>query len=304
MGLILSGILGFMSSQMVKAQFVDNGQNPPSLHWKQIISPHFQLIFPSELYFRATKLTEVLEKIYRVENHSIPVNTQPIPILLENQPVISNAFVLLSPRRSEFNTLPPQDLEPIDWINSLAVHEMRHVVQIDRIFNGKDYPLLETVQLSIFGLVYPTWFFEGDAVGMETILSDAGRGRLPSFDIDLRANLLSGKNYSYSKYTLGSLKDNVPDYYRIGYFMVTKMRKDYGDSIYNKIYTGALHIGPYPFSTSLKNQTGLNTGQFYNKTVSELKTLWSKDLAKTKIESFPNLNRRKDSLALNYYLTK
>jgi len=283
---------------------VDYGQNPSGLKWNKILSPHFQVIFPDELGGRAERLVNVLERVYEVENHSIKVKTQPITIILQNQPVESNAFVLLAPRRSEFNTLPPQNLEPIDWLNSLAVHEMRHVVQIDRVFNGKESTLFETIQIAIFGLVYPTWFFEGDAVDMESILTNGGRGRLPSWDIDLRANLLSNKNYSYSKYTLGSLKDNVPDYYRIGYFMVTKMRRDFGDSLFNKIYTGSLKVKPYPFSSSLKKQTGLNTHAFYQETVKDLKKQWEDSLSKGPLRFYTRINFRKDSLAMNFYLPK
>ncbi len=291
-------------SSSLKAQLTDFGQNPPSIYWRTLHTLHFNLIFPAELSWRAEKLASTLERIYSVENHSIPVKTQRISIILQNQPIESNAFVLLAPRRSEFNTMPPQDLEPIDWLNSLAVHEMRHVVQIDRVFNGKGSPILETLQLAIFGLVYPPWFFEGDAVGMETLLTDAGRGRLPFWDIDLRANLLSEKNYSYSKYTLGSNKDNVPDYYHIGYFMVTKIRRDYGDSIFNKIYTGSLRLTPYPFSSSLKKQTGLNTNQFYQKTIAELRKAWTDSLLKTKVRQYKPLNHRQDSIATQYLLPK
>jgi hypothetical protein len=294
----------FLSFSTSPAQVVDYGQNPPNLYWNKILSPHFQVIFPKELGERAERLINVLERVYRVENHSIKVNTQPITIILQNQPVESNAFVLLAPRRSEFNTLPPQDLEPIDWLNSLAVHEMRHVVQMDRVFNGKEATIFETIQLGIFGLVYPTWFFEGDAVDMETLLTEGGRGRLPSWDIDMRTNILSNKNYSYSKYTLGSWKDNVPDYYRIGYFMVTKMRRDYGDSVFNEIYTGSLKIKPYPFSSSLKKNTGFNTHDFFTETIKDLKNQWTDSLKRSQVIYYPSVSQRKDSLALNYRLPK
>ena len=300
--LIVLMVMLLLGYKEALAQLVDYGQNPPNLHWNKIISPHFQIVFPKELGDRAERLANVLEQVYRVENHSIQVQTQPITIILQNQPVESNAFVLLAPRRSEFNTLPPQDLEPIDWLNSLAVHEMRHVVQMDRVFNGKESTLLETVQLGIFGLVYPSWFFEGDAVDMETVLTDGGRGRLPSWDIDLRANILSHKNYSYSKYILGSWKDNIPDYYRIGYFMVTKMKRDFGDSIFNSIYAGSLRLKPYPFSSSLKKYTGFNTRDFYLKTIEDLKRQWSDSLKKSQVIYYPVINQRKDSLAENFRL--
>lgn len=292
------------SYQGVSGQFIDNGQNPPGLRWRQINTPHIQLIFPSTFDKEAWRMAGVLEKVYVFENRSLKVNTRPISVLLQNQQVQSNAFVLLAPRRSEFYTSPAQDMEPTDWLNSLAVHEMRHVVQEDKVFGGKHIQLFESVQLSLFGLVFPSWFFEGDAVGMETALTATGRGRLPSFEREYRANLLSGKNYSYSKSYLGSLNDNVPDYYRLGYFMVTKLRRDYGDSVFNKVYQHALRLNPWPLSTSLKRYTGYSTPAFFKATMEELKKTWAGQSALKQPEAYPVLDQRTSRVYSNYLLPR
>ena len=284
------------------AQFIDYGQDPIGLHWQQINTPHIQLIFPENFKKEGSRMAGVLEKIYSFENHSLKVSTKPISVILQNQQVESNGFVLLAPRRSEFFTSPAQDMEPTDWLNSLAVHEMRHVAQEDKVFGGKRIQLFESIQLGVFGLVFPSWFFEGDAVGMETALTATGRGRLPSFERELRTNLLSGKNYSYSKNYLGSLKDNVPDYYRLGYFMVTKIRRDYGDSVFNLIYRRALRLTPWPLSSALKKYTGFTTPQFYHQTMNELKKKWSYQDQEKKVENYTSLNKRRDSIYSNYLL--
>lgn len=284
------------------SQFIDYGQNPPGLHWQQINTPHIQLIFPTGFDKEGLRMAGVLEKIYSFENHSLQVSTKPISVILQNQQVESNGFVLLAPRRSEFFTSPAQDMEPTDWLNSLAVHEMRHVVQEDKVFGGKKIQLFESVQLGVFGLVFPSWFFEGDAVGMETALTATGRGRLPSFEREFRTNLLSGKDYSYSKYYLGSLKDNVPDYYRLGYFMVTKIRRDYGDSVFNLIYRNALRLTPWPLSASLKKYTGYTTPQFYKQTMAELRKDWVFQDKEKKPAFYRELNQRHDSVYSNYLL--
>ncbi len=284
------------------AQFIDYGQDPIGLHWQQINTPHIQLIFPENFKKEGSRMAGVLEKIYSFENHSLKVSTKPISVILQNQQVESNGFVLLAPRRSEFFTSPAQDMEPTDWLNSLAVHEMRHVAQEDKVFGGKRIQLFESIQLGVFGLVFPSWFFEGDAVGMETALTATGRGRLPSFERELRTNLLSGKNYSYSKNYLGSLKDNVPDYYRLGYFMVTKIRRDYGDSVFNLIYRRALRLTPWPLSSALKKYTSFTTPQFYHQTMNELKKKWSYQDQEKKVENYTSLNKRRDSIYSNYLL--
>ncbi len=244
----------------------------------------------------------VLEKIYSFENHSLLVSTKPISVILQNQQVESNGFVLLAPRRSEFFSSPAQDMEPTDWLNSLAVHEMRHVAQEDKVFGGKRIQLFESIQLGVFGLVFPSWFFEGDAVGMETALTATGRGRLPSFEREFRTNLLSGKSYTYSKSYLGSLNDNVPDYYRLGYFMVTKIRRDYGDSVFNLIYRRALRLTPWPLSQAMKKYTGFTTPQFYHQTINELKKEWVHQDQEKKAENYTSVNKRRDSIYSNYLL--
>ena len=45
----------------------------------------------------------------------------------------------------------------------------------------------------------PAWFAEGDAVVSESLLTEAGRGRLPSFTSEMRANFYSDKYFRYNK---------------------------------------------------------------------------------------------------------
>jgi len=282
------------------AQLVDYGQNAPGLHWQSLTTPHIELIFPRDYSLHARRIAAVLEKAALLENRSLKVSTRRIPVLLQNQGVESNAFVLLAPRRSEFYTLSPADQEPGDWLESLGLHEMRHVVQEDKVFGGHNVPLAETLQLAVFGLVFPPWFFEGDAVVMETALTASGRGRLARFNREYRVNLLSGKNYSYSKYYLGSQRDNVPDYYRLGYFMVSRLRRDYSDSIYEKIFTRSLRLTPWPLSTSLKKYTGFTTPRFFKETTKELRAKWQESYRRQAHVTYAPVNVRTDSIYANY----
>src|SRR5690606_41616914 len=95
----------------------------------------------------------------------------------------------LAPRRSEFFTTPPQRNDFQDWLGQLAVHELRHVVQIDKLTGYLSAPFFEQLAFAIYGITLPSWFFEGDAVTTETVLSNSGRGRLRSWDLPLPTNL-------------------------------------------------------------------------------------------------------------------
>ena len=169
-------------------------------------------------------MSNTLEHLIGGVIKSLNKKPRPITILLQNQGVISNGFVQLAPRRSEFYTTPPQNLD----FNGLAIHELRHVVQFDKLSTSLKAPFFEELALAIFGISLPPWFYEGDAVGMETALSHAGRGRLPDWELIFKTNTLSTLPYSYSKNYFGSLKDFTPGYYQLGYFMTTKLRRDYG----------------------------------------------------------------------------
>lgn len=280
---ILSSIISFFYSQNGFAQIFDDYQNPPSVKWREIQTPEFQVIFPAEFEDQAQRLTFVLESVLSKVSKSIGKKPRKISIILQNRDVVSNGFVQLAPRRSEFTTTPPQQMDYQDWLNSLAMHELRHVVQFDKISGYLKAPLFEQLALAVFGITLPPWFYEGDAVGIETTLSTAGRGRLPSWELPFRTNTLSGKKYSYQKDYLGSFKNVTPGYYQLGYFMTTKMRRDYGENFLENLMTRIAKnpIRLYNFSNSLKTLTGYNTQSWHKKTVEELDSLWRDQLAKT-----------------------
>src|SRR5690606_39851323 len=110
----------------------------------------------------------------------------------------------------------------------ISLHELRHVAQFDKLTGKLKTPFFEQLAFALYGLNLPAWYFEGDAVQVETIYSDGGRGRLPSWEMPIRANILSGKSYNFNKYVLDSFKYNVPSYYTIGFFMSRYLTNHHG----------------------------------------------------------------------------
>ena len=290
------------SSIDIFGQIFDNEQNPPSLKWMQINTENFQIIYPLELSDEAQRMSNTLQHIIKSVGKSLNKTPNKISVILQNQSVLSNGFVQLGPRRSEFFTTPPQDLDFQDWLNSLAVHELRHVVQFDKLTGKLKAPFFEELALAFFGISLPPWFYEGDAVGVETALSSAGRGRLPNWELIFRTNTLSTRKYSYSKNYFGSLKDRTPGYYQLGYFMTSKLRRDYGNGILDSILTQIREkpFRPYNFNSSLKKLTGLSTTALHDSTLSELTTLWQKQAGKINPKPYPALNKRVQDLPADY----
>src|SRR5690606_11521354 len=114
-------------------------------------------------------------------------------------------------------------------------------------------------------LTLPPWFFEGDAVGIETALTDGGRGRLPDLERELRTLLLSGKDFNYDKAHLGSYEDRIPNHYVYGYFLTTQYRNQYGDLFLSRLANRSADTSynPLSFYNASAALTGESFEEFY-----------------------------------------
>ena len=195
-----------------------------------------------------------------------------INIVLQNQTTIANGYVGLGPFRSEFFLTPPTnnfEEGSIGWVDQLAIHEYRHVQQFNNFRNGisKTMKFLfgeEGFALAINASI-PDWFYEGDAVYNETILTNQGRGRLPLFLNTYPSLWQAGKKYSWMKLRNGSLKDFVPNHYYLGYLLVNYGREKYGADFWAKVTTDASAYKGlfYPFQKAVKKYAGVEYKTFY-----------------------------------------
>ncbi len=273
-------------------------QNPTSLHWNRLSTPHFQVLYPDGFDSTAQRTANRLESLYEPTSASLEKKPRRISVLLQNQTTNSNGFVSLFPRRSEFFAVAPQDpglLGTLDWLDLLSVHEYRHVVQNDKALQGYGrvlYSILGNTGLGLTTATVPDWFAEGDAVSNETLLSTSGRGRIPNFDLGMRANLLAGKRFNYPKSVGGSYRDNVPNHYVLGYFLTTYLKLNYGSDVWSRVLNRNYHRFPWPFafSASIKDVTRLRTEDLYERTIDELVEIWQKQqdgLVLTPASPFP-----------------
>lgn len=303
-------MFGLMSQLLGMAQVSTNSllQNPPSVRWSKINTPHFRLIFPSTNAAEGQRLANVLETVYEPVSSSLGKKPRKISVLLQNQTTISNGFVTLLPRRSEFFVTPPQDpnlLGTNNWLDLLAVHEFRHVVQNDKALVGTSklaYYLFGNNGLGLVtSLAVPNWFKEGDAVGLETAMTASGRGRIPSFDMALRAQLSTGKVFSYAKAVTESYKDFVPNFYVSGYFLTTYLKKKFGNDIWDKVLKDTYRFPFYPFSfsNSIKKNTGLKVEELYEKAFDDAQKIWQLEQAKI-VENPSTIISSKDKYFSNY----
>lgn len=252
------------------------GGNPPSIHWQQINTDTVRVIFPMGLRQQAADVASITHALAQQTQHTIGDRLRKINIVLQNQTVISNAYVAPGPYRSEFFITPPQnsfELGSLPWQKMLALHEYRHVQQYNNFRKGlsKLFYILfgEEGQSVANSAAIPNWFWEGDAVYQETMQSHQGRGRLPWFFNDYRSLWLAGKNYSWMKLRNGSLRDFTPDHYRLGYMMVAYGREKFGEDFWRKVTDEAVRFDGlfYPFQRSLARYSGISYDRFRNDAV-------------------------------------
>ncbi|MDY0103289.1 MAG: hypothetical protein RBS07_10135 [Lentimicrobium sp.] len=277
---IFSFLLTTISIQAAKGQYYDIGQEPASTNWSTIETSDFKFIFPDNLKKIATETAFYFQHSATNVQSGLKVRPLKTPILLHPNFAYSNAYAVWAPQRIEVLTTPPQDSYGHPWLNQLALHEYRHIVQLSKLNQGLTHGLTylfgqQAIAVST-GLFVPSWFLEGDAVVTETEFSKTGRGRVPAFSVTLRAQLAERGAYSYPKAAFGSYRDYVPDIYTLGYHIVAFGREKYGMELWNSAMNSVARK-PYtftPFNLGLKKISGLNKKGLYNKTVTDLDSIW------------------------------
>ena len=249
------------------------GGNPASIKWKQINSNKARVIFPAGLDSQANRIARIMKLLGDSTAQTIGGRQNKWNIILQNQLTIPNAYVRLAPLMSELYMTPDQDNfsnGSLRWDDNLIIHENRHMQQFSNFKKGFtkvfSFFLGEEGQLLANGMTVPDYFFEGDAVWQETLVSRQGRGRMPSFYNGFKSLWLEGKNYSWMKLRNGSYKDFTPDYYALGYQLTAYGYEKYGPNFWNKVTNDAVRFRGvfYPFNRAVERYSGKTYRQFRN----------------------------------------
>ncbi|UIR56639.1 hypothetical protein LZQ00_02195 [Sphingobacterium sp. SRCM116780] len=237
---------------------------------------------------KASTLAYQIEEYLKINSRDLQVKPRKISLILQNTQLEPNGFVQLAPRKSELYSSPSPEPSNQEWLSNLALHELRHVAQFDKLTGKLKAPFLEQLALAIYGLTLPSWYFEGDATWTETNYSKGGRGRLPSFEMTLKANEMSGKKYKYEKYLMGSYPDKIPSYYTIGYFMTKNLKENFKENFEPDLYKSLQknRLIPYNFNRSLKKISGYNGRELFNKTMHDLNNEWTTNEEKITTKSY------------------
>ena len=285
--LLLAGIVA-------RAQFYSSGEDPGRLKWNTVSSDNFRIVYPAGNDSLALEYGLALERYRSVLGESIGYapNSQyrrPMPVILHPYSAQANGSVVWAPRRMDLYTRPQFVApDPMDWITELAVHESRHVSQM-QFAKGRGYGIFNVLVGDLFtgamSAVYPgPALLEGDAVSIETALSRAGRGRSADFMEYYRVSLADGDLRNWYRWRWGSQKLYTPDHYRAGYLLVAGMRYVYDDPLFTKRYYANIvdPIWPFPFfvlQRTVRQASGMRFKDTWTEIASAQQALWAADEA-------------------------
>ena len=225
---LISVILIILPVSM-EAQFYITGDDPGKTKWMTIDTDNFSIIYPEG--------TDSLARVYgyKLEKYRIPVSRSTGYMNQGRMPVVLHAYngangsVAWAPRRMDMFTIPsPYAPEAMPWSTMLAVHEGRHVTQMQFGMTKAQKPFgwaFGEMWNILASLLYPGLStIEGDAVVAETALTNSGRGRTADFLNYYKVAFDNGDFRRWDQWRLGSQRRYAPDHYALGYLTLGGFR--------------------------------------------------------------------------------
>lgn len=222
-------LLALLWALPISAQYYISGHDNSRIHWKEIETQHFRIVYPEQLEWQALRLASYCDTFAYYNANELKINqkkrqTKP-PIIIHASGSYSNGLSAWAPKRIELWPTPQQSGYSQPWMQQLALHEYRHELQMQAInqntVGAVSSIIGEHFSGAVVGLFVPSWFLEGDATWAETVLSYAGRGRESAFLTPAQTMLTQQKPPSYYKAAFGSYKDYTPGDYLLGYLLVS-----------------------------------------------------------------------------------
>lgn len=299
-------LLGTESSN---AQFFTSKDDPSRARWREIKSENYRLIYPRECDSLARIYISNLEKWRPYVIKGQMINPEPIPVVLHPYTTMSNGLVSWAPKRMELVTTPDMYDGSADWWEEhLAIHESRHVAQVEHYTRGiyKTFYYLIGEQVTGIGLGLFTSKFtlEGDAVVAETQMTRSGRGRSADFLRHTRALYLEQDFRSRDRMLFGSYHDYYSNHYVYGYLLESFIAYKTNDFYFPGKNHAIIRQRWYDIPTLLdpaKTITGIGRNNYFKQSQQELHYVFKNDLLKRGKLTHPSpLSGKRERLYANY----
>ncbi len=275
---------------LAQAQFYVTGDDPGNLKWNFIDTDNFRVIYPCGSDSLARKYAFELEK------YKIPVSRTTgyvagqgdgrlMPVVMHTYNA-NNGSVAWAPKRMDLFTIPSAyDPEPMPWSTMLAVHEGRHVTQMQFGMTGFQKPFTYAFGQMwniLVSLLYPgLYLIEGDAVMAETALTSSGRGRTADFLNYYRIAFDNGDFRSWNVWNNNSQRNYTPDHYALGYMAFSGIRYLYDYPTFMKDGYNRASRKLFDFSPAKtvirKNRTGKKFDDTFREVCDTMQSIWNRD---------------------------
>ena len=286
---VLALSVALASAPLASAQFYKNGDDPFG-RWSRTETAHFRILHPEGTDSLARAYAAELEKWRPLVGLSVRMTPGalqwgPTPVILHPRNVYSNGSVAWAPKRMDLFPLPEAyGTLPQPWTTQLAVHESRHLAQMQlgyrRPFKALNYLLGEMWPGAVAGLFMSRTLLEGDAVVAETALTASGRGRSADFLNYYHVAFDQGDWRDWYRWVYGSFKKTGPDYYAAGYVAVAGMRYFYDLPTFTADYFDWILRKPiplFPFSRYVRHVSGKSMVKTYREIQEGLHAIWTEE---------------------------
>ena len=273
-------------SLSASAQFYVTGDDPGKLKWSYIETDHFRIIYPTG--------TDSLARVYGtdLERYRTPLSRtsgylpngnfgKKMPIMIHAYNA-ANGSVAWAPNRMDLFTLPSAyDPDPLPWNKMLAIHEGRHVTQMQfgmtNALKPGNYLFGQMWNIASTLLFARIAWMEGDAVIAETAYSPSGRGRTADFLNYYRIAFDQGVDKNWQQWRFSSQKNYIPSYYSLAYMALGGMRYLYDIP---ELMNQGLNLAsrrPYnlaALNTTVRKMTGKPFRIAFKEVCDTLNTIW------------------------------
>ena len=262
-GLFAIILIILASAGVARAQIYSLGADPSAIKWKSLESAHFRIVYPEAADSLAREYARSLENFSAAQKVSCGFSPNELyrkkmPVILHAYSTVSNGMVTWAPRRMELFTSPElYNPESTPWITQLAVHEGRHVAQMQfprqhKLFRPLEY-LIGELSTGAAAAIYPgPTFLEGDAVVAETALTNTGRGRTADFLEYYHVALADSLYRDFWQWQYGSQRRYSPGNYPAGYMLIAGMRTVFDDAQFTRRYFENVNARFLPFNVLQK----------------------------------------------------
>lgn len=292
---ILLSILAFglLFCPRSSAQLYQSGNDQGTLKWKTFSTTDFKLIYPEGLDSLAAVYGLKLEGYKKAIGRSIGVYPneryrRPIHVTLHAQTTSANGSVNWVPHTVDLYTIPDAyDPDVLPWIDNLAIHEGRHIAQLQAT-RSRGFGVFNWLTGDLFGgavsALYPSdYFLEGDAVVAETALTSAGRGRSADFLEYYMAAFSEGDFRNWYRWRYGSFKHFTPDHYKLGYLTIGGARYAFDAPDFTTKYFDNIHGKWFPFGFDALNKTfkevsGMKLKAAWNEIAQTQNAIWKEEM--------------------------